>query len=187
MDVISGYSQNKVKRFVDLDSDSWKASGKARVSQVGLSTEAGFDVRTPYVLLQPFLGVQAGHYHLHKTRESGNYPIQLTLSEKDRNTATSRLGIHLTGYPESCWGFFGVDCAWQCLLTSQDQDIQAQFQAIGDSFTLLGVPLQRNSVEGAVFVQGALGKCWNIFAKASGQKWVNDSTYGITVGIEASW
>lgn len=127
--------------------------------------------------LQPFLGMQVGHYHLHKTRERGTYPIRLTLLEKNQNTASSSLGPHLTGYPEACWGFSGLDCSWPYLLTSKDQEIQAYFQGFGDSFTLLEVPLERNSIEGSFFVYGSLNKCWNIFAKVSRQKWQKASTY----------
>ena len=187
MDLISGYSQNKVHRFIDVDQGSWTTSGKAKVSQIGLYGESGFDVRSKYVLMQPFLGVQGGHYHQHKIKEKGTYPIRLTLQEKDRNTASSRLGLHITGYPNSCLGFFGVDCAWQCLLTAQEQELQAQFQAFGDSFTLTGVSLPRNSLEGAIFIQGSLGKCWHVFARAAGQKWYHASAYDVTLGIETSW
>ncbi len=185
--LISGYSQNTVKRFIDVNSGNWAASGKAKVSQVGLYAETGFDLRSRYVLLQPFLGIQAGHYHLYKTKEQGTYPIALTLLEKNRNTASSRLGIHLTGWPDACWGFFGIDCAWQCLLTSQNQEIRGYFQAFDDSFTLSGVPLQKNSIEGAVFIHGSLSNSWHVFAKASGQKWSDASTYDIMIGIETSW
>lgn len=187
MDFISGYSQNKVKRAIDVNNESWTATGKAKVSQFGFYTELGFDLRAPYLLFQPFLGVQGEHYHLGKTKEQGAYPVNLSLLHKSQNTANSSLGIHITGLPDACWGLFGIDCVWQHLLTSRDQKIQAQFQSFGDAFTLSGVKLQRNSVEGTVFVQASLTNCFNVFVKASAQKWGKASSCNGLIGVEASW
>jgi|GEM_PF-5856420 len=185
--ILTSYGENKIHRFLHASGSSWSSWGKAKTTQVGLCAELGVDLRAKKLLLQPFVRIQGSHDHLRKTKEQGSRAITLTLPEQNQNSATSRLGFHITGFPDSCIGFFGLDCAWQCLLTSTKQELEAYFQSFGDPFDIQGVPLERNSLVAGLFTNLALGKCWKLFSKASGQLWKNASSYDLLIGIESSW
>jgi len=80
-----------------------------------------------------------------------------------------------------------VDVAWQYRLTSLDHNIEESFSSFGSEFTIEGVPMSRNSVDGVVNFSYLIAHSWTIYAEAAGQRWSNDSSYSLLGGITFSW
>jgi autotransporter-associated beta strand repeat/autotransporter-associated beta strand repeat/autotransporter-associated beta strand repeat/autotransporter-associated beta strand repeat/autotransporter-associated beta strand repeat len=186
-DLTIGYSQDKVKRTIDVGDLHYKPRGNPKVYQQTIYTEVGTDFAFNNTLIQPFLGLEWGHYSFNKINESGGSPLNVIVFSKARSNVYSRLGLHITSPPIRCGFSMGLDVAWNYRITSLGNNINVQFQDFGTAFNIQGLPLNRNSYEGILrFNQQILGN-WEAFFEASCQGWDNSTAYSFVGGIKTSW
>lgn len=185
-DLVFSFSYNKVKRPIDVGTLRYSIKGKPKAIQGTFYVEAGKDFYFSSCLFQPFLGFELSQYSSQKFTESGNSPVNLSLSTRNQTNAYSRLGIHFNT-PQLYSTFLSIDLAWQYRMTSASNWVKQHFVDFGDAFTIYGVSIDRNSFDGAISLNTKINETWSIFAEFSGQRWTNVSTYHVMGGIMANW
>lgn len=185
-DAVLGCTQNRIKRHIDIDTFHFKARSRPNVFQGTGYLEAGRDFALDCFLFQPFLGVEGGYYrHDHINEHRSNTIFAINARERTYGTASSRLGVHLLT-ELSCLKFY-VDAAWQYRLTSPHNDSRQRFRDFGDSFTIRGIPLARNSLDAAINLSATIFNGWEIYVEAQGQFWKNASSYSALAGMMIGW
>lgn len=186
-DFIFGYNLNKVRRTIDVGSIHLKPRATIKSYQTAGYAEIGTDFGFNFVLLQPFFGIEVGYFRFNKFKEHDGVPLAVDIFAKSNTNATSRLGIHLTSAPLKTGLSMGIDLSWNYRLTSNNNCIYEQFQDFGTEFKIRGLPLQRNSFEGAVKFNQGMGKNWDLYFEAIGQGWDNSFVYSFIGGLQATW
>lgn len=186
-DLVFGYTSGRVHRSIEVDDLFYHPHGTARVFQSTLYAEIGKDLDTRALLVQPFFGMEVDYLHQHDLEEIGPEAVILSVEERSRVVARSRLGLHMNAVGALGWWNLGVDVAWQHRYTSQDNDLEMAFVDFGGSFLTEGIPLDRNSFDGAVVLSRVFGERWGFFAEFSGQLGEHFATYCGTLGLETSW
>lgn len=185
-DVVLGCTQNRIKRHIDIGTFHFKARARPNVFQGTGYLEVGRDFALDCFLFQPFLGVEGGYYrhdHINEHRSSTIFAVNV--KDKTYGTASSRLGVHLLT-ELSCLKFY-VDAAWQYRLTSPHNSSRQHFRDFGDSFTIIGIPVARNSLDAAITLAATVVEGWEIYAEAQGQFWKNASSYSVLGGMVIGW
>lgn len=185
-DVVFGYTQNKVKRHIDIGDFHFKARSRPNVYQGTAYLEAGRDFALDCFLFQPFIGVEGSYLrHDHINEHRSNTLFAVNVRNRTYGTASSRLGLHLLT-ELSCFKFY-VDAAWQYRLTSRHNDSRQQFRDFGDAFTIKGIPLDRSSLDAAINLSATVVDGWEIYTEAQGQFWRTASSYSILAGMNIGW
>ncbi len=184
-DLIIGQSWGKVRREIDFGSIHRVAKSKPKVTQGFVYAETGFNYFWCDVLLQPFVGFEAGFYRQKEFDESGADSLNLTVSKQEVNTYDSYLGTHVTTY----WDCFVInaDISWQHRYDRSCVNTTTRFEEFGESFSIYGVRLGRNAVNWAFNASTEYREGVTLYAELSGQRWKNWSTYGIDLGISLEW
>jgi autotransporter-associated beta strand repeat/autotransporter-associated beta strand repeat/autotransporter-associated beta strand repeat/autotransporter-associated beta strand repeat len=186
-DIILGYSQNKMRRTIDVGNLHYKPHGNPKTYQGSIYTEVGTDFAFNNTLIQPFLGLEWGYYRFNGLTESGGSPLNVFISSKGKSNAYSRVGMHITSPPIRCGFSMGLDLAWIYRLTSLENNITVQFQDFGTAFNIKGLPFNRNSFEGILRFNQPLFGNWDAFFEASCQGWNNSTAYSFIAGVKSTW
>lgn len=184
-DLILGYSSQNVKRPIDVPPFHLKAKGKPHLFQGATYFEAGLDYHVPWFIIQPFLALEVDYFHLRKIDEDEKSLLAVDVAQKFRTYANSRLGIHLTTHQREF--SLAIDLAWQCRLTSLKNQFRERFDAFGDEFYIKGIPLHRNSLDGAINFSTSIACGWEMYAEAMGQVWERAAAYDFLLGIKGSF
>lgn len=187
-DVTFGAATNDMHRKTKIGDISYLQHSRPNINQVSFYTEAGFDWDCNCVLIQPFIGFEADRFTRNCKYDHGNLEaLNLIYSGKRITNAYSRLGVHFTT-PENCYDLtFYFDLAWQYLLTNPDTDLKVRFRDFGSSFTITGVPVERNSMSFAFAVSSEILEGWTLYLEASGERWKRVSNYNFTGGLLFKW
>lgn len=186
-DLATGYSQNKVKRAINVGSLHFHPRSTAKVYQTSIYGEIGTDFGWNFVLVQPFLGFEWGHYRFDGVHESGGFPLGVNIQRKALSHAFSRLGVHLTSAPLRSGFSMGLDLAWNFRVTPMKNNITVQFQNFGSKFNIQGLPFNRNSYEAIVRFNQLIDKGWEVYAEAACEGWDNATSYSFIGGIKVTW
>lgn len=186
-DLILGYSSDKVKRFIDIGDVHVDPHGKPKVFQGTVYFEAGKDLRCQCLLIQPFIGVEAGYFRQNGIHEHGGSVLDLDIHRRSYGSARSYLGFHLTTDKLPCNINLAIDGSWQCRLTTVNNKIRARFNEFGDSFSVRGVEWQRNIFEGSIYMSKDFCDRWSAYTSLEGQIGSRVSSYSYTVGIKTEW
>lgn len=200
-DLVFGYANNDMHRKIAIiknnDPDDPEAPNrldthleghsKPNVSDVSFYGELGVDWNCSCVLIQPFIGFEAGQLKRNCKEEHHNIQVDLIYSGKTMTSAYSRVGVHFTT-PENCYDLTcALDLAWQYRLTSFDNDLTLRFVDFGEAFTITGVPVERNSASAAFTVWSEIFDGWTLYLQLSGERWKRVSNYDVTGGLIFKW
>lgn len=195
-DLIVGYGHYRIRRLIDIDTDDFSADsfsrkGKPQLYQGMAYFEAGRDL--PFYgcintyLFQPFLGLEIGYFRYHNIRERAVDPLfDINIAGRSHVTFSGRLGFHFSTELFSCISVY-ADAAWQHRCTSLDNHIRERFVTFGDSFSITGLHLARDSLDGTVNLSLALEDNLRFYIEAAGQFWNNASTFNTFAGIQLGW
>jgi len=186
-DAVIGYSQDKVRRTINVGSATYKPHGNPKAYQQSVYAELGTDFAFNDTLIQPFVGLEWGHYRFNRISESGGSPLNVSVSRKAKSNVYSRLGLHITSPPIRCGFSMGVDLAWNYRLTSLANNITVQFLDFGTPFNIKGLPFNRNSYEGTIRFSQTIYRSWEAFGEASCQGWEGSTAYSFIGGIKTTW
>lgn len=186
-DIAFGCNQQRVKRSIDIGEIHFKARSKPKNYLGSAYLEAGYDFFLNRILFQPFLGVQAGYFKSGHVHESKAGFLNLNISSKSHGNAASNLGFHATSADFACGVNLSADLFWQYRFGKLHNSVSAHFSSFGDRFTIVGAPLSRNSIHGALTLSKYFANNWNCYAEAAGQKWAQASSYSFTGGIQYCW
>lgn len=186
-DLVFGFTSSNVKRLIEIAELRYQTKSKPQAFQTTFYTEAGKNIDTTSLLIQPFIGLEVSNFFSKKFKEHGTSPLNLSVGKMCHTNAYTRLGVHLTTR-EACSRYsLSLDLAWQYRMTSALKNIKENFINFGNTFTIQGVPLERNSFDGALRTSVRFFDTWSFFAEFSGQRWQKASTYNLTAGIMTSW
>ena len=191
-DIAYGSSEHKSHRNVyvpGVDSLTYDFHATPKVDQVTFYAEAGFDYNFCSFLVQPFVGIEVAGYDRKAFSETdvNLSDLALNINKRNRTSATSSLGVHLTD--QFCSGFnISIDLAWLYRFTN-DSNVTANFQSITPitDFTVYGPNVGRNSGEGAITFSKDFCDNWRVYVEASGEIWNNASTYNVLGGLQVNW
>lgn len=186
-DFTFGYGNGNIKRRINVGELIYHPRSSQRLYQTSGYVELGTDYGFNKVLLQPFVGLEFGHYRFSGFRESDGFPLALSLSGKCRSSSYTRLGVHITSEPISCGFNMGIDLAWRYRLTSNGNSMNVHFTDFGNPFKIKGLPLQRNSFETILFFSQKVSRHLELYFDAIGEGWDNSFSYSFVGGIKASW
>jgi len=174
-----------VDRLINVGSLRFSSRSKPKTYQGSAYVEAGFDIFKCNVLIQPFVGIQAGYAKYNSIREHGS-DFDLRIGSKTQSIANSSLGIHATSDDLFAGINLSLDLSWQCRLAPLHPFLNAQFISFGDSFEIVGAPFARNSVYWGL----TTSKRWTYiegYVQANGQQWSHASAYNFIGGINYCW
>jgi len=184
-DFIVELGNYRVKRPVTIGSLDYHSESSPKVTQKTLYLEAGKDLLLQGVFIQPFVGIEVAQYSGKKFSEHGADPINLCFSNHSHTNVFSRLGFHVSTSAE-CWSL-NIDLGWQYRITCPRSSLKGRFMDFGDTFTILGVAIPRNSLDATINVSRVICGCWELYADLSGEGWSRCSTYSVVGGVRCSW
>lgn len=186
-DLTFSYSSNRMKRSIEIGNLRYQAKSTPKICQVTSYGEFGIDYRWEDLLIQPFLGIEAGHYVREKVKEHGAEDLDLTVKSRKRTSVNSRLGVRLNA-PNLPSDFnLYIDLSWIYRWTRQSNFIEENFDSFGTDMVIQGLPLYRNSFEGNLGITKEICDCVNFFAEYSGQFWKRSYSYYVLGGFEYKW
>jgi len=183
-----GGATNDMHRRVKFNEEKdFVIKSRPNLSQVAFYGEAGVDWDCNCVLVQPFIGFEADQFKRNCKYDHGDDAMCLIYSGKKVTQVYSRLGVHLTT-PENCYDIVcAFDLAWQYRLTSSRNDLSVRFADFGSSFTLTGIPDERNSLGMGFTVWSEFLEGWTLYLEATGERWKRVSSYAFTGGLIFKW
>jgi fibronectin-binding autotransporter adhesin len=184
--ILLGGNRCKVTRFVDIGPILYSEKGTPEAIQGLIYGEYGHDFRFGWLLLQPFVGIEADYYSYQSFAETGDAPLALRFNERSYGSVDTRLGVHILT-PGYCDVVFGLDLAWNYRCTPLNNIRYGEFISFGDYFQILGSNLNRSSFEATLNYEERLSQCWSIFATGYWQQWSNGSVSGGLGGIAFRW
>lgn len=188
-DLVFGYRNERMKRHVHLTTvfgDDFVSTGQPKAFQSAFYIEGGKDFCLCNMLVQPFLGFEFSYYQRKGLKEHGDGPLNLCIHCKEHSNVFSRLGVHLTTL-DLCCVEFGLDLAWQYRCTNASNNIIQNFTDFGTGCKINAGKINRNSIDGALFLATPLCECWELFGEASGQWWENAYSFSIIAGVKTYW
>lgn len=186
-DVVLGRSANKITRRINVGAIHLKARSTMKISQGTMYFELGRDYSCEVMLLQPFVGLELGHYRYNGLSEKCAQPLNLELGKKSQSLAYTRVGVHLTSSPIPCGLSMAIDIAWQYRLNDFDNGINVRFLEFGDTFAVKGYDLEHNCIEGAISLTQEMDCGWEIFGEIGGEYWGRAGSYSLLLGLKAEW
>jgi autotransporter-associated beta strand protein len=186
-DIVYGYASNRLKRTVNVGNLHYKASSKPNFNTFTFYGEAGFDLDSNCVLIQPFLGIQIGKNGRGRVNENHASGWGLTINKHDWSTTSSRLGIHLsTCNLYDCIDAF-ADIAWNQLWSSSRNATAGRFKEFGNAFAICGTQLDNYSFDYAFTLTTCFCESLNGYLEVDGEWWQHATTFNFLGGIEYSW
>lgn len=186
-DLAYGCASNRLKRSIEVGNLKYKASSKPNFNIFTFYGEAGFDLNTDCVLIQPFLGIQVGKNwrgHINENHSSG---WGLKINKRDWSTTSSRLGLHLTACKLYECIDASFDIAWNQLLSSRKNSAEGRFKEFGNDFSICGNQLDNYSIDYALTFTTTLCKGLKGYVEVDGEWWKHADTTNILGGIVYSW
>lgn len=186
-DIVYGHASNHLKRTIEAGNLHYKARSKPNFNTFTFYGEAGFDLASDCVLIQPFLGIQMGKNwrgHINENHASG---WGLSVKKYDWSTTSSRLGLHLS----TCNLYECIDAsfdiAWNQLWSSSKNSSVGRFKEFGDAFHICGNRLDKHSFDYALTFMTCFCKGLKGYVEVDGEWWQHATTCNFLCGIEYSW
>lgn len=186
-DAVFSFNLSKITRPIDIDDQHFKAHGKPNAYQWTFYGESGANINCHWLQVQPFFGLEVDCYLCNKFKEHGADIFNLHVHTNGHVQAFSRLGVHLTALNICQYLSFNLDLAWQCRLSHANNRIKERFIDFGDSFTIYGVSVPRNSLEATLNSSVHLGDRCSLFLELTGQRWERLHAYNLTAGVLVDW
>lgn len=184
-----GYSKNRLSRRVNfgITDHDYHLDSKPNIALATFYGETGFDWKCSCVLIQPFIGLEANKFKRDAKHEKGYLPLTMSFFQKEAENAYSRLGFHVTT-PENCYDLtFAFDFAWQYRLTSFQNSQKMRFDSFGTSFTITGIPDERNNLSFGGIVWSEVLEGWTVYLGTSAELWRRTATCEFTAGLLFKW
>ncbi|MBA3815399.1 MAG: autotransporter outer membrane beta-barrel domain-containing protein [Parachlamydiaceae bacterium] len=190
-DLVVGYGRYTIKRSIDIDKNHLKHEGHPQLYQGIAYFEAGHDMPIygciNTYLFQPFLGLETGYFRYHNVHETTKDSLfNVNIAGRSHVSFSGRLGIHFSTELFSKISIT-ADAAWQHRCTSYDNHIREHFVDFGDSFSITGIHLSRDSFDGAFNLSLHLEKNLRLYVEIAGQVWNKASTYNTFAGLQIGW
>lgn len=185
-DLVVGYNDCKVNRHIEFADIDRTASSKPTIFQTTFYTEIGKNFDLCNFAVQPFIGVEVGYYNRHRIHENGADSLNLNVKRRDLNITTSRLGVHTQTFV-GCGFEFAADVAWQHNFNFTRDRLTPSFQDFGSDFQIIGVNIQRDSLDVALLCSTCISECFDVYAEVSGQVWNRYSNISFTGGLQYNW
>lgn len=186
-DLSFSYSTNRIKRPIELGTLKYQTKSTPKISQVTAYGEFGIDYRWEDLLIQPFLGIEAGHYWRTSVHEKGAGDLDLMIKSRKRTGVNSRFGVHLSAPNLPSEFNLYIDLAWICRWTEHSNIMDQRFKTFGTDMCIQGLDLPQNTFEGTVAITKEICECWDFFAEYSGQFWKRSCSYYILGGFQYHW
>ena len=183
-DAAFGYTQHKVHRTVVIGDLEGDIDSRPRFYDFTAYFEIGFDLPVCNLMIQPFAAIESVSYQRDAFSEKNEPEFGLSLQKLEHTTALTRAGFHFTAY-EHCWGFyFSTDITWNYRFTSSDAFQNQSFLGFGTPFTILGVPVSKNSIEGAVTLSNHITEQLRSYIEAEAEVWNKAAAFSFQVGLQ---
>ena len=186
VDVAYGYEFNRVDRSIQAGSLNFHAQSRPQASQVTFYGEVGMDINATYFLFQPFIGIEGAGYWRNHFVESPAGGWGMEVRQRERSTANTRLGFHLTASVLSCVDL-SLDLAWDALLNNRNNTCNNKFIDFGTSMDIFGVNLDSNSVDYAFTISTTPAGNLRVYLEGSGEWWNRANLGNIQAGLIYSW
>jgi len=186
-DFVYGYCSNRLKRTIDVGNLQYKARSKPNFNLFAFYGEAGFDLDSDYVLIQPFIGIQFGKNWRGSVNEKQANGWGLRINKNDWSTTSSRLGVHLSTRNLYDCIDASFDIAWNQLWSSSKNSTVGRFKEFGDVFPICGNKLDHYSVDYAFSFTACLCKDLKVYFELDGEWWLHATTFNVIGGIVYSW
>lgn len=186
-DLTYGHSSNNISRAISAGNIEYKAHSNPTTNLFAFYGEVGVDFKTPGLLIQPFVGIQAGKAKRNHIRESNSSGFGLALKKHEWDTTSSRLGLHISTCALCDYINASLDIAWNQLLTSDRNSTTAHFREFEDSFQVCGDRFDRPSFDYALTFAACPYEGITGYFEFDGEWWQHANTFNILGGIEVSW
>lgn len=186
-DVVYGYASNGLKRTIDAGNLRYTASSTPNFNLLTFYGEAGFDLDSDCVLIQPFLGIQIGKNWRGRINENDANGWGLTVDKHDWSTTSSRLGLHLSTCNLYDCIDASCDVAWNQLWSSRENSTVGRFKEFGNEFPICGDPLDRYSFDYALTLTTCSCEGVKRYIEVDGEWWPHATTLNLLLGIEYYW
>jgi autotransporter-associated beta strand protein len=186
-DIVYGYSSNQLRRTIDIGNLHYKAHSKPNLNLFTVYGEAGFDMSSGCVLIQPFLGMQIGKSWRGSISENQTEGFGLSIDKHNWSTTISRLGLHLSTCNLNDCIDASFDIAWNQLWSSSKNSAVGRFKEFGNPFSICGNKLDNYSIDYALTFTTYL--CDNLkgYFELDGEWWQHANTFNVLGGVEYSW
>lgn len=183
-DLVGGYGSDKMERHINVGTLHYRVNSMPKLFQGALYLEAGKDFNGGFLLMQPFIGLEMGHYHHNRIHEHGADPINLSVNSKTYDNILSTLGIHFTAENLVT---VAADIAWHYRWNNMNNGLREHFQFFGSAFPITGLHIDPSSLEGSLSLSTEIHNNWELFGEVTGQWWKRSYSYNILGGIKTSW
>lgn len=189
LDFIVGSTTGKIERSIKCGRINEKAHGDIHLFQASFYGELGLNniFLCDNLRIQPFVGIEAGYYHLGRCKEHGAHLFDLEIKEHSDCLTTSYLGLHFFNFQnDDCsWGI-SADVIWKHLF-EYDNHLEKNFAQFGDKFKICGHQNGLNGIEGALTYFRRINDRWLINAEIAGEIWENYSNFYLSAGLSYKW
>jgi len=185
--VAYGSTQNHIFRKARAGNVALNAHSRPETTEWGFYAESGVDLPVLDILVQPFVGIEGFTARRGSFTEEDGDLFNLAVSKKDRATAASRFGLHVSTTEWYSDFSFSVDIAWQYLLTTSHSDLWLKFDTFGPQFLTQGVKIPRNSADGAITLEYLPDETVEFYGQFAGQVWSNITSFSVLVGLQLRW
>jgi len=182
-----GYTQNHLIRKGRAGEVTFDAVSRPELTQWSAYAEAGVDLPIFDILIQPFVGIEGFTSCRNSVAEENAEGLSLLVSKKDRASAFSRLGLHVTTMEWFSDFSFSVDVAWEYQLTTTKNNLTMAFNGFSSEFITEGVRVPRNSVDGALTVEYYADETVRFIGQFGGEVWNNSTSYSVLGGVKLFW
>lgn len=186
-DFVYGYSSNRLKRRIEVGDLQYRARSKPNFNLFTFYGEAGFDLDSGCVLIQPFLGIQIGKNWRGRINENQATGSGLTIKKHDWSTTSSRLGLHLSTCNLYDCIDASFDIAWNQLWSSSKNSAVGRFKEFGKPFSICGNQPDNYSFDYALNFTTSLCEGLKGYFEVDGEWWQHATTWNLLGGIEFSW
>ena len=182
-----GEGKNKFIRLVQVGPIKSHMHSNPLNRQSAFYGEVGIDYNFEDLLIQPFVGLQWSRYERDKIIEEGPSDLNLTIQKRKETFSIGRLGLHLSSLNLPSDFELSVDMAWNFRSKGYNRFFKQQFNSLGSSFFIEGIPLTRHYFDGAMTLSQEIYRNISVFGKLSGEISNKFSSYCFAVGVDQSF
>lgn len=187
-DLVLGYNQGKISRRIETDENSYRSHAGPQTYEAVFYVEGGFDWPWKRFLIQPFLGLEFGSYSRNGIHEHGFEGTNLDIFGSDKSTAASRLGIHMTTFPEVLCNYtLSFDFAWQYRFNGAGSSVHGYSSSFSDEFHTRGITTDRNLFDAAATLSTNICEDWELWGGVDLLGSSNLFAYEFTFGFKYRW
>lgn len=179
-----GYNHWNITQVLDFDIFALEAKSAPEVFNVAFYGEWGWDFYFKHFMIQPFIGLQFGHYERGKV-ESGGGVANLVIERQEMEDCEGRMGAHASS-AFYCFTL-GADLAWQYRFTSLGNRIQNRFADFGELFEIRGPNQGHSTLEGALYLSMPITASSLLYSRLTGEKSNRLIQYALTFGLQTLW